>query len=209
MGANYLHIYLYTAAFVVTAAFIGRILDCQYHSVADGISTLRVGLRRVLWFASKVLALGILAVILLALIPTGITRFFFQNRFLGALAFGSFFALLVSICVAWLLTPAGVRLIQVPHSRDVSTELIKQGRIFTVLAVLASILLSYFSTKAEVSLYASSYFNPAFIQLVIMPVISLLVALPYLSLWIALSLLAADGVQETEVKASSENGTLP
>jgi hypothetical protein len=74
---------------------------------------------------------------------------------------------------------------------------------------LASIVLSYFSTKAEVSLYASSYFNPAFIQLVIMPVISLLVALPYLSLWIALSLLAADGVQETEVKASSENGTLP
>lgn len=208
-GARYLHICLYTTAFIITVAFVSRIQDHKEPGFADAMSSLRLSLRSIFWFALKIFAFCILAAILMALVPASVISFFYETKSLGAAAFGSIIAFFISVCIAWLLTPAGIRLIQASHSQRISAESIKQGRIFAILAVLASIVLSYFSMKAEASLYASSDFNPAFIQLAIMPVFSLLVSLPYMLLWIALSLLAGVGIQEPEVQTSYEDNTLP
>jgi hypothetical protein len=201
-GSYFVHICLYTAAFVITAAVISKVQAQHEPCLAEVISLLGLSLRRIFWFALKVLALWILGGILLILVPAGFIHFFFEGNFLGPAIFGSVGALLGSICVAWLLTPAGIRLIQAPLSESVSVDNIKRGRIFAILAVAASIIISYFVMKAEASISTSSDFDPTFHHLVISPLLSLFAALPYMPLWIVLSLLAVEGIQDTEALLS-------
>jgi hypothetical protein len=208
-GSYFVHICLYTAAFVLTAAFVGKILCNQKPCLADAVSLLRLNLRQVTWFVLKVLALWMLGGISLILFPAAFTRFFFENRFLGPAAFGTVASLLGYICASWLLTPAGIRLIQAPLSEDLSVETIERCRIVAILASVASLVLSYLVMKAEASPYISSAFDPAFHNLIVSPLLSLLVAVPYLLLWISLRLLATEGIQVPEIQPVPEDSDLP
>jgi hypothetical protein len=207
-GGYFVHICLYTAAFVLTAAFVGKILCNQKPYSADAVSLLRSNLRQVTWFSLKVLALWMIGGISLVLVPAAFIRSFFEDRFLGPAAFGAVGALLGNICASWLLTPAGTRLIQAPFSEDLSAETIKRGRILAILTSAASVVISYFAMKAEASIYISSTFDPAFHHLIVSPLLSLLVAFPYLLLWILLSLLAFGNVKNAAVEADPDASAL-
>jgi hypothetical protein len=208
-GNYYLHTCLYTTSFVITAAFVCCVQDQKKPSFAEVQSLLRQKYRRLLLFALKLFGIYFLGSIIFMSIP----MFLFKSILIGdnfdATAFGSVLDILTSVCVAWILTPAGIRLIQAPLSESISSESIKQGRTFAILAAVASVLISYFVMRAEASFSTSSAFDPMFHHMVISPLLSLFVALPYMLLWIAFSLLAAEQKQKPEIQSNSEAGPLP
>ena len=105
--------------------------------------------------------------------------------------------------IAWLLVPAGIRLIQSQHTGSLHSEAVRKGRLFALLVVLASNAFSYLALKWEGSLIAAHSVSPLFRKLAIHPAMVLLVAFPYMLLWIALSLLSSEEAEMVEIPSPS------
>jgi hypothetical protein len=206
LATQFLHVCIYVAAFVVTATLIGKIHAGEKPDWPWLPSLLRAHSSEIAQFSAKLFLLYFVGSVLFIALPMDLIRMVFNNNSFDAIAFGTVASLLISVAIAWLLTPVGIQLIQSPEAEELTAEGIKLGRISAILAVLVSGILSFSVMKANASLNAVPAMTPWFVRGLMGVTFSIAVAAPYLWLWVALSEIARE--QTHAPAAGSETSSL-
>ncbi|HEX4022033.1 MAG TPA: hypothetical protein VHX63_12885 [Acidobacteriaceae bacterium] len=201
-GTYFLCICLYTAAFVVTASLVHQFLQRQQSDLSFALTSLRSCFRSISFFSLKLLGLYAIAAVFLVS-ATSLIQSVHPAKFLTEqpVIFSSFF--LISVWIAYNMTPAGIRLLRNPQSPSITAQSIKSGRTFAILIVLASTTIGYFAQVSEMSFSSTSLFSRGIGLLTMEGVASLIVAFPYVLLFIALALTATRNVEDVEPNSAS------
>jgi hypothetical protein len=201
-GSYFLRVCLYTAGFLFTATLVRMVLEEQKPSLMGAFGSLRAGIRQVLWFSTK-----LLAVCALIMIPCSLALGELQVGLYQRTSLAPYFLLLefipLSACIAWLIAPAGMQLIQSNTAQPVTAEVKRLGRLYAIFAAAASAILGSVIQWAIPQVEATLNMDPWLRWLVVPPVESLLTAIPYLLLWVVLTLLVSPDLQMVEIPSPS------
>jgi hypothetical protein len=179
-GTYLLNICFYVTAFIITASLVRRLPSVFFE--------FRSRLGDILSFSLKLFALWIIAALLFTVISVGLD--FRKTRLLAKSPFIFVLAALVSMCIAYLITPSAIFLVGTVKSRLISLESVRWGRRFSILAVAASLAIAFFVQFEERSLVTTAPISRGKLLIAIGAVTSLLAAIPYIPLFISLSLIA-------------------
>jgi len=196
----YLNLLLFSVAFVLTVRFVEMLLEHQRPDVPASLIALRSDMRRILLFPLAIMALLAIISGLMYLPVTYLWPYLMRQSRLAGTAFPFAEALLVSACIAWVMTPWGIKLIQRSHKPRYSEELVRSGRILTVLGVLVINALWYLILRGENAMILASTPVRRPLYLLIHAIGSTLAVFPCVLLFVSLSLL----VLETDGKAGEE-----
>lgn len=199
---TFLGICFYTTAFLITAQLVSGHLQSsatEYRLVAAMLKKHR---RSILVFSLKLFLLSVLAGVLAAEAVGFLTpRLNHLPLLYGVTApyVAVFSAILLSACVAYIVTPSAVTLLRLPNSPPVKSEALAVGRTFAVVAVVVSSSAGIFSEAVERFFFRDvTHIHPIALQ-AIYAIASLLTAFPYIVLFIALALIATGSIEESEV----------
>ena len=110
---------------------------------------------------------------------------------------------LLCVCIAWILTPASLRLIADQPSKSVPREKKTQGRIAAIIVAAVTIIISHYISGATPSINFAFEADVLLRRLVIWPAFTILSDLPLGLLWVTLSLLAHEDLQMPEIPSPS------
>lgn len=168
----------------------------------EAFGSLRASIRQIFWFSLKLLAICALVMVPCSLALGELQIGVFHRTSLGPYLLQLEFIPLAA-CIAWLIAPVGMRLIQPNTGQPVTAEVKRFGRHFATLAAVASTILSSVMQWAIPHAEATLNMDPWLRGLVAPPVESLLSAVPYLLLWIALPLLISADLPMVEIPSPS------
>jgi hypothetical protein len=193
---QFLSVCLYTAAFLITASLVRLFLQNLSPNLSSAVKSANLRLPAIFSFSLKLFVLSFV----IALFITTPLYFFFLRSHLGSTVATPYFAygltLLISLCVAWVITPAAITLLRSPNFKPITSETIMQGIASSILTVTASTTLALLAQIAQRSLLSNSApMQPIAIQ-AIHAIASLLTSVPYIFLLIVLALLATSDVDD-------------
>lgn len=206
----FVNLCLYTAAFILTAMLVEMALRRQQPDVASSLSALRSYTKRIIIFSLKIYALvaimsGVMYLPVKYLWPVAISL----SSFAGEHLFPLSVTILSWTCIAWVMTPAGFKLLQAPESQWKHAESIRLGRILSILALVVTNAFWYLIQYGEQAIISTANLSPGPQLQIIYAIGSLLRVFPCVLLFIALSLLAERKIQEPVIDANSEDTALP
>lgn len=183
---NFLEICFFVMALVATKNLVQMVLEEQR---PDMISTLR-GIvprsREVLLFSLKyMVVMAVFGGVLLGLASSPLSPEHLHELFTSKI-FLFVFGLIGEGCLAWLLVPAAIRLLQPPGSPTILAHGRKMGAVFAVAASAGSLALQYLVGKAEATVVLENQWESHAIA----AVNTIIINAPQVLLFIALALLA-------------------
>jgi hypothetical protein len=188
-GTYLLNIGFYATALVVTASLVRRL--------PSAFSEFRPRLGDIVVFSLMLFALWVIATLLVGALSVGLVV-----RQTGLLAKSPFvlgLAALVSMGIAYLITPAALTLLGTAQSQPISAGSLRWGRSFSILAVAASSAIAFFAETGERSLVTTAPITRGNLLIAVGALTSLLAAIPYIPLFISLSLIADGEVPHPEI----------
>jgi hypothetical protein len=185
---NFVHIVLFTAAFVVTASLIRGApagAPLQWRDAFDTAWKRRAG---ILFFALKFFG-AIAAAAALSVALAELDRVTDWLRVAGPWATGVWSIAIASL-IAWLLAPPALRLVNPALAKPLQAQLKRSARLVCILCGVTSTVLSLALQNLKFPPEVLSSFNAWFWNYPVPSLESALIALPYLPMWIVLALLA-------------------
>lgn len=197
---QFLSVCLYTAAFLITANLVRLFLQNLSPNLWSSVKSANLRLPAILSFSLK---LFVLSFVIALFITTPLYFVFFRNH-RGNIVATPYFAygvtLLISLCVAWIITPAAITLLRSPNFKPITSKTIMRGIGSSILTVTASTTLALLAQIAQRSLLSNSApMQPIAIQ-AIHAIASLLTSVPYIFLFIVLALLATSDVDDAKLQ---------
>lgn len=194
-------ILLYTLAFFMTAALVRKVSRQKTEFVQTSIQFARSRLRAIFGLSLTLTALlGLLAISLGTLIVFAIMQA--QRYMLHPGTEVTYALAMPAFCgIAYFVAPVAMRRIGAGELRSSTVESKKNGRIFAMLAVIASSLLGYFFRYIEGSFAAEPLFRSPAAFTTLSLIVSLIVAFPYVVLFIALTLIVDGEAARDETAA--------
>ncbi len=177
-GNYFLHIAIYTLAFVITAGLVRN----RSHELSSGLvlSQIKDQVMPILKFALKALALFAIAAILFNLL--GLAGLFSQSL-------SSFFTVVLTVFfsspIGWILAPSAIKLLHVQSTTPPDSTLQRSGRLYAAIAIALATLIGF-----ALQTVTRATHGPALWITCVAIFISLIGAVPYIPLFIALGLLA-------------------
>jgi hypothetical protein len=198
---QFLSVCLYTAAFLITANLVRLFLQNLSPNAWSAVKSANLRLPAIFSFSLK---LFVLSFVIALFITTPLYFFFFRSHLGSTVATPPHFAygltLLVSLCVAWIITPAAITLLRPPNFKPITSKTIMRGIGSSILTVIASTTLAFLAQIAQRSLLSNSaHMQPIAIQ-AIHAIASLLTSVPYIFLFIVLALLATSDVDDAKLQ---------
>ena len=195
---QFLSVCFYTAAFLITASLVRLFLQNLSPNLWSAVKSANLRLPAIFSFSLKLFVLSFV----IALFIT--TPLLFFRSHLGSIVATPYFAygltLLISLCVAWIITPAAITLLRSPNFKPITSKTIMQGISSSILTVTASTTLAFLAQIAQRSLLSNSaHIQPIAIQ-AIHAIASLLTSVPYIFLFIILALLATSDVDDAKLQ---------
>lgn len=194
---------IYTAAFVVTASLVRQVLREEKPELPNALKSLGAYPRRILMFSLKLLSIYVLVAIPVFLPATYLMVAVFHRN--NVPVFSEAVTLPISILVAWLLAPAGIKLLQSQYSQRISDEAKRNGRILSMIVSGASVVIGCLSLQARHTIVNTADMFGGIQAQMIDASVSLLIAFAYVPLYIALTLLAVEDAQETGLQDTYES----
>lgn len=187
----FIDICLYTAAFVVTAALVRMALQNQQPKIAAGLRSLTSKILSGLGLSLKVFVLYVIAAMYFGFLLTVLSKIIDPRSFPSTVPILA--SVIVGFLVAYFIAPCAVRLLLTKDSPSLVAKTHWTARAFAILAMLASVLLSVFCQRAELSLMRDGSYLFGAARLITDAGASLLTVLPYIPLFVVLSLIAFRG----------------
>lgn len=181
-----LEVWFFVIAFATTGSLVRMILNEQRPDIADALRRVRPRLRAILLFSLQYIA--VLAVFGGLLIALGTSPLASDSIHGVALSrpFVYGLGLVEQACLAWLLVPAAVRLLQLPGAPAISTEARRLATAFAVAASACSIALGFLIGRAQSALMLDAPWESQAVSVVN----TLVLNVPEVLLFIVLALLA-------------------
>jgi hypothetical protein len=202
---EFLDVCFFVLAFAMTSKLVGMILNEQRPDLVMALKEIMQRWRGILLFSLKYMLLngaGAAVFILLTFSPS------ISNR-ISELAASKVILYALGLvwegCLAWLLMPAAIRLLQAPNIVPVSRENRTLGTIFTILAAAVSLVLEFFVGRAE----AGIIFENQWELTAATAMNSIVVNAPNVLLFIALALLAYGSIGNENIHSIPEVVLLP
>jgi hypothetical protein len=193
---QFLEVLAFVAALAITGMQVGMFLEEQKPEIVPILKSIASRWWVILVFSSKYIVLNGLAVGAMIFTMSGLNpdRFAEVGRVKIALyAFG----IIWQGCLAWLLIPAAVRLLQPQKIEGISIERRKIGTIFAVLAAAAGLGLEYATGRAESGMVLASHLEST----VVLVINTIVINVPTVLLFIALAVLAMWGANDAAENA--------
>jgi hypothetical protein len=159
---------------------------------------------RILIFSLKIIALVLLLAGLMYFPLTYLWPVVSMSSRTAGRAFPIGASLLEWTCIAWVMAPVGIRLLQAPRSAGVAAKASAQGRISIILAILATNGFWYMIQWGESTIKSASNIGQGFQLPMIDAIGSMLRVLPCIPAFIAFALLAAGHSGESERSEGSK-----
>jgi hypothetical protein len=197
-GTHFAGIILYASAMTITANFVlmhPPVINSLYKQNPNH------SFRNILFFSLKVFAIIFLVGIPSTAIVSVISMRSPRSVLLWGGEFGVLYGIAFTVVVAYLITPTAIRLLMKRRTDPVNVNLRRSARAFTVLAVIASELLSRLTMATQSRFLSQS--TPRIGALSFIGATSLVSAFPYILLFIALAL-AANPIETEQHFGSSE-----
>ena len=204
-GRNFVNIWLFTCAMVVTALFADAIRRRQKPDPVRSLTALVSLLKSVFWFSLKFLVLFGVIIGLIFTSASFILVSVLHSGFATSPILSVLEATLASTVVAWFLVPAAIRLLQPVNLETVSPRSRKAGTVVAIFVAAASNVLWYFYHGAETAFP----FTPVVQSRIIGVLAALVIDSPHLLLFVALFLLASSETPANSLAGTSETGSLP
>lgn len=197
---DFLEVCSFVVAFAVTAKLVGTILEEQRPDMMAALRGVAPQWRQILLFSLKYMVLtGVVIGAFMLLTTSPLT----SDRILSLAVSKPFVysvALLWEGCLAWLLMPAAIRLLQPPESPPASADARKLGVVFAVVTSAAAIALEYAIGRAEAAVVLDSRW-----ELTALTALNSIVEnVPSTILFIALALLASQSMGGVEMRVNQE-----
>ena len=177
---------LFVVALAATKNLVCMILNEQEPAIIDALRRVLPRSREVLLLSVKYIAvLAVFGGIFIVVGSSPLTSHRIHELALSS-AFIYIFALVGQACLAWLLLPSALRLLQPPGSLMTTNVSRRLGTAFAVASSACALLLEYFVGKAE----SAVTFDKPWEGNAIAVVNTLIVNMPQVLLFIALTLLA-------------------
>ena len=195
----------FVLALAVTAKMVGMIVEEQRPDLRAALRGIATQWRAILLFSIKYMA-GLGAMLaLLALLTASATNSLKSLAILASKEFLYSFSMAAVGCIAWVLMPSAMRLLQAPRLVPVSGEHRMSGAILMVItsgiALAAGDILNWAEAGVtfdnQVEVFALSVAN------------TIVENVPEVFLFIALALLARQGLAEALKPASAEDVAIP
>ncbi len=186
---HFAQIFLYTTAFLITAALVRKILRQQTEFFSSGARFMQSRWREILGLSVRILGIvAVFAISLGVLISFTISQ---TQKYMVHTPIGLIYIMSVAAfcCMAYFAAPVAMRRV---CTKILNTESSQNGRIYAVLTVLVSSLLGYCLPYLEGSFATEPFFSSASAVTTRGAIVSLLVAFPYAVLFIALTLIVDD-----------------
>lgn len=208
-GAYFFSICLYTSALLTISRALHNLWEHRNLGFRSAISSSPTETRRILGFSSKLLGLCFVGALLLFPVSGLLAQVGFDRTAHDPLLFGYSYGILVSVGIAFVITPASIRLLRPSSNANVSSEDRRLGRIAAILAVAVSMTLGSLIPQFTLPLWRGWQAHAAAVRFVIDAIASAVVALPYIPLFIAFALLArGDEPTAQEAEPSSPDGSV-
>jgi hypothetical protein len=206
---RFLHEFFLVIAFFLVGTLVSRIEEGQDLALASGLASLKSNFRRVFVLSLKAYALFWVTDIWLEILPRAIFGIVYTVNSQRTTLFLTIWGLLVNCGVAWILTPAFLRLLRSPDAAAVSRESLQRARILVLLVIF---LRFGISRAAENFVEANFLDDPAhhtFYMSAHWLLPSLAAIFPSILLCIAETLLAREWKHQPEIDAESDPAVIP
>lgn len=197
-GTNYLTIWLFTAAMVVTVFMVYTISSNEKPTFVSAYVALRSYLKRISWFSLKLLVVGVVA--------AGASTYVFISFFFSRLSSADLshqtsiflFALLEVSFVVYFMTPVSLRILRDKLAVPIKPDLIRQAQIMAVLAVFAANIIARYIPMVERPFLSEPISRNSLLHHGIIVTGLLVSALPYIPLFITFAFITMDIRNQTE-----------
>ncbi len=195
---QFLSVCLYTAAFIITANLVRLFLQNLSPNLWSAVKSAKLRLPAIFSLSLKLFVLSFV----IALFIT--TPLLFFRSHLGSIVatpyFPYGFTLLISLCVAWIITPAAITLLRSPNFKPITSKTIMRGIGSSISTVIASTTFALVAQIAQRSLLSNSAQMPPIAIQAIHAIASLLTTVPYIFLFIVLAVLATSDVDDAKLQ---------
>lgn len=196
---------LFVAALMVTAGMVDEIDRVQRPEARESLARIAPQWRGILLFSLKFLvAYGVFGAGVSFLYIYLLDAVHHQELATSAILLPMMVLVEVG-CVAWLVTPAAIRLLQHKTTGLVSAQARNRGTILAILAAEVGMALGVIAQKMEARIILDSQWEFTALS----ALNSIVANAPDVLLFIALALIAAKYTQETAIEVSVEAGALP
>jgi hypothetical protein len=183
---DFLEILLFVVALITTKNLVQTILDERRPDVVSSMRGIVPRYREVLLFSLKYMAvMAMLGGILLGLASSPLSPEHL-HELLSSKIFLCVFVLIGEGCLAWLLVPAAIRLLQPPKSSTILAQGRKIGAVFAVTTSASSLALQYLVGKTEANVILDNQWESNATA----AVNTIIINVPQVFLFIALALVA-------------------
>lgn len=197
----FLEVCFFVVALAVTKNLVHMILNEQRPDMIDAVRLVLPRSREVLLLSLKYMAvLAVFGGVLVVLGGSPLTSDRIHELFLRK-AFFYVFSLAGQACLAWLLMPTAIRLLQPPGTPTVSAESRRLGTVFAVAGSACALAIEYLVDMAE----STAIFEKVWERYAVAVVNTVIINTPQVVFFIAITLLAlqASG-EEKSFAANSE-----
>jgi len=202
LGLRLLVFCAYVIGFLLTARMVRAVLLEERPNWTCEAILVRSRLWQVLLFSTKLFVMLILGITLASGLLNLEKLAFLRSDFpFPVLVEGM--TLLMFVCVAWILTPASLRLIADRQVQIVQSERKMQARIAAILVGVVIIVLLHFIREATPSIRFRFESDAWLRSFVIWPGITILGDLPQVLLWVFMGLLVHKDLEMAEIPSPS------
>lgn len=206
---GFLHEASLVAVFFVVGVLVSRIEEGQSPTIVSGLASLKSNFRRVLALSVKAYALFWVTDIWLKMLPNAILTAQRHSNSQRTTNFLTVWDILVSCGVAWILTPAFLRLLRSPDAAAVSSQGLQRARTLVLLVIF----LRFGISKAAENFVEANFLDVpphhAFYQSVHWLLPSLSAIFPSILLCIADTLLAREWKYQPEMDSEPDPAAIP
>lgn len=187
-GGYFLSIFMYASALLLTSAALYRIAQTGSADFRSPVLWTRSSLKRIARFSLKLLVLCFSsAMLLLPISSLPLANWGFAGQ---PLLFGFAFAIGAGTCIAWLITPSALRLIQTSEFGHVSAYQLRIGRLVAIFGVVASNVIGAVLTQVRLPLWNGWQRHAGTVRYGIGTIESAMAITPYVLVFITLFLIA-------------------
>lgn len=179
---------LFVIAMVATAQMVNAVASDQRPELNKSLNGIVSRWTKILTFAFKFLFAWLIFFAVSVWLLAVLVNMMHQSELPTSLWVSSIEATCVTVCLAWFLTPAAIRLLRSPDPEPVSTIVRRQGTILALLVISIEGLLGIIAQPVDARLMTDM---PAEREAVIL-LTKLAVNLPFVMLFIGLALLAVN-----------------